>query len=446
MNLQHHRLRLVRAVRHMGLVAMVLGPVPVLASNGFNVVGFGPESLGLGGADIPVSRDGNAININPAGMTQIQGARYDGSLVPFWAFNYKHADEVNDDASMDSPLGILTNQSYVTQAIHPDLRFGLGVFVSGGTGVGYKDLNTIFGTRDEYSAVLGVTKLAGAVAWQANDKLSLGLGLNLTYASTRQKLFPNTSYDGPDPTPENPNPLPDFIGLRIDGADGLSWNGRVGVMYKQTPNLTLGFSYSTETDLKLRNGTATLNYESLGLGRVKYQDVHIDGFALAQEMGAGFAWQFTPKWMVAVELNWLDWSHAMRDATVTGTRPDSADAPAEIYFAQSLNHKDQYILALGLAHNWSDKTVVRAGVNISGNAIPNDTLTPTLNLTADFEVAFGFSHKFGQGWEFGTSMQIQGPKSETYRNTEQPFGRPGAERSKEEYGLAALTLQISKSW
>ncbi|KAF1698622.1 hypothetical protein CSC66_17090, partial [Pseudoxanthomonas kaohsiungensis] len=145
----------------------------------------------------PVSRDGNAININPAGMTQIKGTRYDGSLVPFWAFNYKHADEVNDEASMDSPLGILANQSYVTQAYHPDLRFGVGVFVSGGTGVGYKDLNTIYGTRDEYSAVLGVTKLASAVAWQANDKLSLGLGLNLTYSSTRQKLFPNTSFDGP---------------------------------------------------------------------------------------------------------------------------------------------------------------------------------------------------------------------------------------------------------
>ncbi|THD10463.1 hypothetical protein B1808_14810, partial [Pseudofulvimonas gallinarii] len=195
-----HRLRLVRAARRMGLVAMVLGPAPVFASNGLNVVGFGPESLGLGGADIPVSRDGNAININQAGMTQIKGKRYDGSLVPFWAFNYKHADEVNDEASMDSPLGILANQSYVTQAYHPDLRFGVGVFVSGGTGVGYKDLNTIYGTRDEYSAVLGVTKLASAVAWQDNDKHSLGLGLNLTYSSTRQKLFTNTSFDGPEHT------------------------------------------------------------------------------------------------------------------------------------------------------------------------------------------------------------------------------------------------------
>ncbi len=426
--------RRLRLACQLGIVAMTLGPVPVLASNGLNVIGFGAESLGLGGADIPVSRDANAVNINPAGMTQIQGSRYDGAVVPFWSFDYSHTDALNDDHDSDSPLGVLMSHAYVFQALRPDLRFGVGLFASGGTGVKYHNLNTIFGTRDDYSAVLGVTKLAMGMAWQANDKLSWGLGANLSYSATRQKLFPDTSVDRPDPQP-------DFFGLRIDGADGLSWNGRVGILYKQTPNLTLGMSYSTETDLKLRNGTATINYNAIGLGRVKYRDVRIDGFALAQEFGAGFAWQFTPRWMWAAELNWLDWSHALRDVTVTATRPDNDAAPSRVFFAQTLDHKDQYVLGLGLAYSWSDKTVLRCGTNISGNAVPNETLTPTLNLTADFEVEVGFSHKFDRGWEFATALQIQGPKHEDYNNTDQPFGP-----SREDYGLAAVTLQLSRSW
>lgn len=428
------RRRLARFSGCMVLLGLALGPLPTMASNGLNVIGFGAESIGLGGADIPVARDANAVNINPAGMTQIEGTRVDGAIVPFWYFDYAHSDELNDDHDMDAPLGIIGSWAYVTQALHPDLRFGAGLFASGGTGVTYENLRTIYGTRDDYSAVLGVTKFATAVAWQANDRLSVGLGLNLSYSSTRQKLFPKTSFAAPDPEP-------DFYGLRIDGADGLSWNGRIGVQYKQTPNLTLGVSYATETDLKLRNGTATINYDAIGLGHVKYQDLRVDGFALAQEFGAGFAWQFAPKWLLAMELNWLDWSHALRDATVTATRPDNPDAPSRVFFAQTLEHKDQYILGLGLAYNWSDNTVLRAGTNISGNAVPNHTLTPTLNLTADFEVELGLSHKFGKGWELGTALQIQGPKSETYTNPEQSYGR-----AKEDYGLAAITLQLGRSW
>lgn len=403
------------------------------ASNGLNLVGFGAESLGLGSADIAVSRDATAVNINPAGLTQLSGQRFDGYLVPFYSFNFAHTDAFNDDYEMDNPFGMFASAAYATQAVHPDLRFGIGMFASGGTGISYDNLRTRFGTRDEYSAVLAITKVTPAMAWQVNPKLSLGLGVNVTYSTTRQKIFPDTS--------DNSNPARPFFGVRIDGADGLSVNGRFGIQYKQTPNLTLGMSYATETDVKLRNGTATFNYQSIGLGRVKYRDARIDGFALAREWGAGFAWQFTPKWLLAGELNWLDWGGALNDARLYATRPDNAAAPKEVSFAQSLDHRDQYVWGLGLAYQWSDRTTLRGGVNISPNAIPDRTLTPTLNLTADGEIDLGFTHKLRNGWEFASAMQVQSIKKERYDNPEQPFGP-----SKEDYGVTAITLQLSRSW
>lgn len=430
-SLCHASLRVLR-----GMLAAILLTLPAAAawaSNGLNLVGFGAESLGLGSADIAVSRDASAVNINPAGLTQLTGQRFDGYIVPFYSFNFAHSDEFNDDYEMDNPLGIFASAAYATQALHPDLRLGIGMFASGGTGINYDKLHTRFGTRDEYSAVLAITKVATAVAWQANPQLSLGLGLNVTYSSTRQKIFPDTS--------DASNPDAPFFGLRIDGADGLSVNGRIGLQYKQTPNLTLGMSYATETDVKLRNGTATFNYEAIGLGRVKYRDARIDGFAMAREWGAGFAWQFAPKWMLAGELNWLDWSGALNDARLYATRPDNAAAPKEVSFAQSLDHRDQYVWGLGLAYQWSDRTTLRGGVNISPNAIPDRTLTPTLNLTADGEIDLGFTHRLRNGWEIASAMQLQSIKTERYDNPEQPFGP-----SKEDYGVVAFTLQLSRSW
>jgi long-chain fatty acid transport protein len=400
------------------------------ASNGLNLVGFGAESLGLGSADIAVSRDATAVNINPAGLTQIGGRRFDAYLVPFYSFNFAHSDEFNDDYDIDNPFGIFASAAYVMQALHPDLRFGIGMFASGGTGINYDKLRTRFGTRDEYSAVLAITKVATAMAWQANPRLSLGLGVNVTYSSTRQKVFPDTSSADPQ-----------FFGLRIDGADGLSVNGRVGLQYRQTPNLTLGMSYATETDVKLRNGTATFNYGAIGLGRVEYRDARIDGFALAQEWGAGFAWQFSPRWMLAGELTWLDWSRALNDARLYATRPDNPAAPREVSFAQSLDHRDQYVWGLGLAYRWNERTTLRGGVNISPNAIPDRTLTPTLNLTADGEIDLGFTHTLRNGWEIASAMQLQSIKKERYDNPEQPFGP-----AREDYGVIAFTLQIGRSW
>lgn len=407
---------------------------PAMASNGLNLVGFGAESLSLGSADIAVSRDSSAVNINPAGLTQLSEHRVDGSLVPFWSFGFKHSDANNDDYPIDNPYGSLTNFSYAQRALRPDLTFGIGLFFAGGTGVKYEKLRTVFGTRDEYSAALGVTKLATGVGWKVNHQLSLGLGLNLSYSQGRQKIFPDTSNDAAG-----------FYGLRLDGTDGFSFNGRLGMQYHLSPRLTLGASYASETKLKLDNGTVTVNYSDRdpALGRVKYRKASVDGFALAQEFGVGAAWQFQPRWLLAAEVTWLDWSRALGDARLKASRPDNPAAPAPtLNIRQPLNHDDQYVVGVGLAYDWSDKTVLRGGVNIARSPIPSNTLTPTLNLTADYEVDLGFMHRLSNGWEFATAMQIQPYKSERYTNPDQPFGPNAAE----DYGVLALTLQFSRNW
>jgi long-chain fatty acid transport protein len=410
---------------------------PLHASNGLNLVGFGAESLGLGSADIPVSRDANAVNINPAGLVQIPRARFDGALVPFWSYDVAHSDALNDDEDIDNPFGVIGSGAYAQQALHPKLWLGAGLFVSGGSGINYDKLRTRYGTEDAYSAVFGVTKLATAAAWKFDEQWSVGLGLNLSYSSLRQKLFPRTSSSGADAA----DPADDFYGLRIDGADGLSWNGRLGVLYRPTPALSLGLSYANETDVRLRNGTATFNFGAIGLGDVKYEDVRIDGFALAQEFGGGVAWQVNRRWMLAAEVTLLDWSHALRDATLTATRPEDPAAPARIRFAQSLNHEDQVVVGLGVEYTSTEATRLRAGLNLSETPIPNRTLTPALNVTADWEFEFGFAHKLQGGWEIASTLQVQPAKTERYNNPEQPLGP-----SSEDYGLAALTVQLSRSW
>ncbi len=82
-----------------------------------------------------------------------------------------------------------------------------------------------------------------------------------------------------------------------------------------------------------------------------------------------------------------------------------------------------------------------AGFNRASNPIPNRTLTPTLNLTQDYEFELGAWHKLASGWELSTAFQYQPNKKERYDNPEQPFG-PSVEGN----GVVALTLQVGRSW
>ena len=46
------------------LLAGLLLPAAAVATNGLNQIGFGTESVGMGGADIAVARDTSALNTN----------------------------------------------------------------------------------------------------------------------------------------------------------------------------------------------------------------------------------------------------------------------------------------------------------------------------------------------------------------------------------------------
>lgn len=412
------------------VAALVLIGGAAQAGNGPNVVGFGAESVALGGADVAVSRDTAALVLNPAGLTQLGAPQLDTYLVPFYGVQLAHSDSFNRQTDVDNPLGVLAGAGYARQAQRPDLVFGAGLFVAGGTGLVYEDLQTAFGTRDEYSAILGVSKLVGGVGWKASERLSLGASLALAYSQGRQKVFFDTS-----------NADAQFFGLRVDGLEGFSTNARVGLQYRLRPNFVFGFAYATPTEVKLEGGSLSVNYESLGLGRVKYDDARIEGFELAPELSLGFSWQPTPDWFATIEWTWLDWSGSWRDSRLVASRPRSnaEGVPATVDVTQSIALNDQHVFAFGVEHRISPKTVLRIGTNIVRNPLRSQSINPVLNLIAEKEIDFGFAYRLSPQWEIASSLQWQFHNSMRY--TSPLFGE-----AREDYGLFALTLAVSRRW
>jgi len=417
----------------LGILAW-LTPCIALANNGLDLTGYGAESSAMGGADVAVARDSLAINTNPAGLSQIRGKAFDFYVSPFQDWD-GHRDQYGNDATVSQQAGAIFGAGYVQQ-VRPDITAGAGLFVQGGIGFHYPELETAFGTRDEASSRFSVIKLAPGFAWHVNDRFSVGLNAGLVYAALSESLFPNTSMANPQ------NPAASFFGLRLQGGNGFSWSGRVGLQYRPADQLTFGLSYAAKTRLPLSNARLSLDEAAVGNGTVTYGSTSIKGLALPQEIAAGLAWAPHPDWLLSLELKWLDWSGAIRTLTIEGREPDHANVPATLTLPSRLAFRDQYVSAAGLAWRLDDKTVLRAGVNYARRPIPEQNLNPVLATINSRHYMLGAGRQVSDRWQFACAVEYMPREVVTYTNPSLPFGADAQERTEAVF----MHFMISRRW
>ena len=414
------------------LLAVLMMPAPAVATNGLNQIGFGTESVGMGGADIAVARDTSALNTNPAGLTQIDGALLDMNAAVAYTGNIKHRDGFGNNENNSNKYPVLGSVGYVRQLSGIPITAGFGLFAQGGTGNEFNNLNTAFGTRDDLSIRFRIARITPGLAWQVNDSLSLGASLVGTYADLEQEVFPNTSSSGP--------PAP-FFGFKLTDMNDFSAGIKLGIMYKPNDRVTLGAAYNSKVKLELE-GRMQMDMSALGLGKVTYRDAVAKNIDQPQEFGIGAALQATDRLLVALEFNWIDWSDAVTTGIISGSNPDDPAAPPNVVNAIDNNWRDQYVIAAGATYNWNDRTVLRAGYNYGRNPIPNGNLNPLLNTIAEHHLTLGFGHDLDNAWRIDGAFEWDIRNEETYTNPQLPFGQDAVAVGE----LFALHFRISRSW
>ena len=426
-----------KSVRPAYLVSTILLLLtsPVEATNGLSAIGFGTESLGMGGADLAVARDTSALNTNPAGLIQIPGSRLDLDNTAVFAVNVRHRDNFGNDVGVKNSPIFLGTVGYARHLDNHPVVVGIGLFIQGGAGYEYPELNTAFGTRDELSSLFGILKLSTGVAWRASDALSLGASVALTYARLDQRVFPNTSVSNPDPTQS-------FFGFELQDMEGFSRGYKLGAQYKLTDRMTLGVAYTGKTKLDLEDGQLVSNFSALGLDRVTYKDVKATGLNLAQEIGLGLAIRATDKLLVSFEVNWLNWSDAVQRSTLTARNPDNPAAPPTLSITASQDWRDQTVIAAGFAYMASDKLILRGGYNYARDPIPDRNLNPVLATIGEHHLTLGMGYQLGRFWRADGAIEYSFNSAVTYTNPALPFGPEATEE--DEY--VAFHVRLSRQW
>lgn len=394
--------------------------VPILASNGMNMIGFGAESVGMGGADLALTDNPCSMNINPAGILQPENALFEFGLSPM-SPSLTHTDAMGnnrEDQLQRYPIPFI---GYT----HPLRRvtLGIGLFVQGGMGAEYRDLSTPFSVMansgrlpvgffdgdvipagDDTQTRIAHAKLTPTVAWRVNPKMTMGVTLNVSQVQADMKLLPETSVmadlDQSGVTGDSPGDA--FFGIHMRDASATGYGLKFGAQFKHGP-LSLAGAYSTKTDLDLEDGTLTMNMTSIGLGKVNY-DATMSNFAWPQQAGLGMAYQVSPRVQLAGDLDWIDWANAIEKVTIELSNPDVPVAPASRQIALPMNWENQWVWALGAAVTPAPDWVVRMGYNHGDSPVPASTLRPLFPAIAEdhFTAGFGVTKK---DWTYGLALE-----------------------------------------
>ena len=416
-------------------VAALAVAAPSIANNGLTLIGTGAESVGMAGADAAVARDTSALSTNPAGLSQLQGWTHDGFFAAAFALDVAHADQFGNDTKVDNWAAPIAGAGISRHIDGTGFTVGAGFFAQAGAGSVYNGLNTPFGGKDTLRAQFGVVKFSPGFAWRATDRLALGAAVNVYYASLQQRVFPNTSVLDRDDAELS------FFGTSIENASSVRVGAKLGVLYKPMPTLSLGLTYSPEVRIPFDRGTLVANLTALGLGMVTYRELHLHGLALPQEIVGGVAWQATPKVLLALDLMWSDYSHALRTQTLFATKPDNPAAPSIASIA-TLGWHDQTVIAAGIAYAIDDAMRIYGGLNYGRNPIPSNTLNPLLATIGEVHVTGGFAHRLSDLWSVSAAIEYLVPKRVTYDNPQLPFG-PGAEART---SYLAVVVMLSRHW
>jgi long-chain fatty acid transport protein len=382
-------MKLQRSLMRTALLSALVVPVTAFATNGYQLIGVGSYQKGLAGA--VTANPGSAMTAvtNPAGAARV-GSRADFSLEAFMpdrSVDFTALGGGKAESAVDM-YGIPAIGWTAPTSDGSDVYFGGGMYGTSGMGVDYGvtpgpvfpgPTDTLF---DGYSSI-SFWQMAPVLAWNVDDKLSLGASLNIDYQSVALKQrFTDTT-----------TPLPTTL-QQIDLSRSASSFGlglSLGVLYDPIPAMTLGFSYKSkqnfsDLEYQLAAGDITLNGNPFPAGTYT---LDLD---YPQQAAVGIAYRAGNKLTLSGDIKWINWSDTMGQLVING--PGGS-------IPYNSGWDDQTVFAIGINYDINDMFTIRGGYNYAESPIGPEDVANNLILPAVVESHYtiGGDYRINAHWD-----------------------------------------------
>lgn len=336
-----------QANRLYAALVAALVPATALATNGDQMTALSAPQAGMGGATTAFAQDALTVLVNPAGMADLgmKDVRLDfgfGLLNP--------PRKVNGNES-DSNWYMMPTGA-VAFNVNDKLFLGMGMGGVSGMGVNVPDILPAPGNQPRVTTKQ-VFRFSPAAAYRVNDALTLGASLNIGY----QSLALSTHLFS---LPQNQQ---------------FGFGATLGVNYKINPKLQAGLAWTSKTDI------SDMEYHTTD-GKVSFD------MDMPSSLAFGLAFKPMPGLLIEADIKRYNFSDVMNSIPV---KSPGAPYPSVLTFGWD----DQTVYAVGVKKDMGPMSF-RVGFNYGKSPIGPEDVNSNLGSTAVVEkhLSFGVTRKF----------------------------------------------------
>ncbi len=367
------------------------------------------------------AEDATTVWFNPAGMMKLKTNQIVvvGHLInPEASFTNQGSTTAtgipltgaNDDGGKTA---FVPNVYWVT-AINKKTKFGFGINAPFGLETEYND--TWVGRYHAVRTNLRTINFNPSIAYQVNDKLSLGAGVDIMLANVN---FTNAIDFGA--LLGTPQAADGFVKLHADnhGVSNLSYGFNLGLLYDITPTTTLGLAYRSEMTIDVK-GSGEFRVPAaaapvLSTGAFQASDLNAS-VTLPQSFSVSAVHKLKQLKLLA-DVTWTGWN-SFNELRIHFANPSQPDG------VTTENWQNTWRYSVGMDWQYSPKITLRTGVAYDETPVPNaerrTARIPGNNRTwlsfggsyvinTAFTVDVGYSHLFVSDTSINNTFESSQP-------------------------------------
>lgn len=313
--------------------ATYMAAIDAHATNGDQMIGVTATQWGMAGAVVAAPQDAGTIMTNPAGLAELgmKEVRFD------MGFGVLNPPRKANGTESDSDYYLIPSGA-VAFNVNDRLYLGMGMAGLSGMGVDFADIMAAAPGAQAVVTTKQFYKIAPGFGYKVNDKLSIGAALNIDYQSL---AIHNTAFT----LPQN----------QVYG-----FGATAGLIYKFNNRLQVGASWISKQSMDEFKWNTTAGRYAMTMDA-------------PQQFAIGVAFKPMPGLLIEADVKHIGFSD------VLGRVPfQTPGGPSAMNFGWD----DQVVYAIGVQKEINSKTIVRAGFNYGKSPIGREDVNNNIGSLA----------------------------------------------------------------